>query len=40
MSRMTYMEGVVYKKVEKEVNKKVDKEADELSMRPMRSKRS
>ena len=29
MSRMTYMEGVVYKKVDKEVNKEVDKEVDE-----------
>ena len=26
---MTYMEGVVYKKVDKEVNKEVDKEVDE-----------
>ena len=29
MSWMTYMEGVVYKKVDKEVNKEVDKEVDE-----------
>ena len=29
MSRMTYMEGVVYKEVDKEVNKEVDKEVDE-----------
>ena len=32
MSRMTYMEGVVYKEVDKEVNKEVDKEVDEYEI--------